>query len=125
MKNLLIVTAVIEVGAGIVFLALPSLGTSQLVGQSLETTAGLTLARITGVLLLFLGIVCWLAQYDSKSRAARWLVGTLAFYNAAIITVLVYAGTALGLTSSGLWPAVLVHAAMTIWCLMSLLKSHP
>src|SRR5574341_2571177 len=118
MKNLLTITAVLEVGAGIVFLAIPSLVTGQLFGSSLETAAGLTLTRIAGVLLLSLGIACWLVHYDSKSRAARGLVGTLAFYNTAIIAVLMYANIGLGLRSSGLWPAVLIHAAMAVWCVM-------
>ena len=57
---------------------------------------------------------------EGQSRAARGLVGTLAFYNAAIVTIFVYADLGLGVSSSGLWPGALVHAAMAVWCVASL-----
>jgi len=46
-------------------------------------------------------------------------------HNAAIFTVLAYAGIGLGLSGIGLWPTVLVHATMTVWCATTLLRSHP
>ncbi len=124
MKNVLTTTAVIEVGAGLTLVALPSLAAMSLFGSSLDTPSGLTAVRVAGAALLAIGVACWLARHDGQSHAARGLVGTLVFYNAAIITVLVYASIGLGLSSDGLWPSVLVHAAMTVWCVMSLLKSH-
>ena len=125
MKNVLTMTAVIEVGAGLLLLALPSLAGTLLFGSSLDTPAGLTVVRVAGAALLAIGVACWVARHDGQSHTARGLVGTLVFYNAAILTVLVYAGIGLGLSSNGLWPSALVHAAMTVWCVTSLLKSHP
>jgi hypothetical protein len=124
MKRLLAVTAVIEIGAGLGLVALPSLAATQLLGSPLDMPAGSTIVRISGVALFALGMACWLARNDAQSHAARGLVGTMAFYNAAILTVLVYAGIGLGLSSNGLWPAALVHAAMTVWCVISL-RSNP
>jgi hypothetical protein len=49
----------------------------------------------------------------------------MALYNAGIFTVLVYAGLGLGLSGIGLWPTVLVHAGMTLWCVTGLLRSRP
>jgi hypothetical protein len=122
MKNLLIITAVLEAGAGLVMVALPLLPATLMLGSSLDTPVALTVARVAGVALLALGVACWLAHHDGQSPAARGLVGGMVVYNAGVFTVLVYAGIGLGLSSSGLWPTVLVHAAMTVWCVMSLLN---
>jgi hypothetical protein len=45
----------------------------------------------------------------------------LIVYNAGVFAVLAYAKIGLGLSGIGLWPAVLVHFIMTIWCVLSLL----
>ena len=125
MKNVLTMTAVLEVGAGLLLLVLPSLAATLLFGSSLDTPAGLAVARVAGAALLTIGVASWLARQDGQSQAARGLVGALVLYNAAIITLSVYAGIGLGLSSNGLWPSALIHAAMTIWCVISLLKSRP
>ena len=122
MKNLLTLEAVIEVGAGLGMVVLPSLLVTLLLGSSLDTPVALTVARVAGVALLALGIACWLARHDGQSRAARGLLGAMVVYNAGVFMVLAYAGIALGLQSIGLWPVVVVHAAMTVWCVMGLVN---
>jgi hypothetical protein len=122
MKNLLTVEAVIEVGAGVGMVVLPSLLATLLLGSSLDTPVALTVARVAGVALLALGIACWLARHDGQSRAARGLLGAMVVYNAGVFMVLVYAGIGLGVSGTGLWPVVVVHAAMTVWCVMGLLN---
>ena len=122
MKNLLTLEAVIEVGAGLGMVVLPSLLVTLLLGSSLDTPVALTVARVAGVALLALGIACWLARHDGQSRAARGLLGAMVVYNAGVFMVLAYAGIALGLSGIGLWPVVVVHAAMTVWCVMGLVN---
>jgi len=80
----------------------------------------LTVARMAGVALLALGVACWFARNDGRSHAARGLVVTMTLYNAGIFTILVYGRTGLGLSGIGLWATVLIHAIMTVWCVMSL-----
>jgi PPE-repeat protein len=125
MKSLLTMTAVIEGGTGLVLVALPSPLAALLLGSSLKTPVALTVARVAGVALIAAGVACWLARHDGQSRAARGLVGAMALYNAGIFTVLVYAGLGSGLVGIGLWPTVLVHAAMTLWCVTSLPRNRP
>ena len=123
MKNLLTLTAVIEAGTGLVLVAFPSQLATLLLGSSLDAPVALTVARVAGVALLALGVACWLARHDGQSRAAKGLVGAMVLHNAAIAALLVYAGIGLGLSSIGLWPAVLLHAVMTVWCVRCLLNA--
>ena len=121
-KNLLTLAAVFEAGTGFALLAVPSIVAKLLLGSSLDSPAALAVARVAGVALLALGVACWLARHDGQSRAAKGLVGAMVIYNAAIATVLVYAFIGGELSGIGLWPVVVVHALMTIWCVMLLLN---
>ena len=120
MKNLLTVTAVLEAGTGVALVSIPSLVATLLLGSSLDAPVPLTVARVAGVALLALGVACWLARHDRQSRAAKGLVGAMALYNAAIVTVLLYAGIGLKLSGIGLWPVVVLHVVMAVWCIMLL-----
>ena len=120
MKSLLIVTAALETATGLVLLALPSLVVLFLLGESLDAPAALVVARVTGAAMLSLGVACWLARSDEKSRAAVGLVTAMLLYNAAAVSVLLYASIGLALSGIGLWPAVLLHAALAVWCIACL-----
>jgi len=41
-------------------------------------------------------------------------------FNGGATGVILYAGPGLGLSGVAFWPAVLYHAAMGVWCLVSL-----
>jgi hypothetical protein len=125
MKKLLTMTAVIETGPGLLMVILPSLAATLLFGSPLDTPAGLTAGRSAGAALVAIGVASWLTRNDGQSRAARGLVGALTIYNTAIVAIFAYAGLVLGLSSTGFWPAVLVHAAMAVWCVVSLLRRQP
>lgn len=120
MKTLHTVSAVIELGAGLVLLCFPSATAVLLIGAPLETAAALTAARVGGAGLLALGVACWFARNDAQSHAARGLVVALLLYDLAAVAVLAYAGFGFGLHGVGLWPAVILHAAMAVWCIACL-----
>jgi hypothetical protein len=123
-NTLLIATAVIESGAGLALLCLPSTTVALLVGAPLEAPAALTAARVGGTGLLTLGVACWLARSDMQSRAARGLVAAMVLYNLGAVFVLAAAGIRQQPVGPALWPAVVLHAAMTVWCIVSLLTSE-
>ena len=125
MKNLLATTAVLEFGTGLMLVAIPSVLATLLLGAQLDTPVGLTVARVGGFALLTIGTACWVARLDSHSPVARGLAGAMMIYNAGSVAILVYAGLVLRLLGIGLWPVVVVHAAMTAWCIASLLGRRP
>lgn len=116
LKNLLIFTAVIEVGAGIVLVFCPSATISLLLTSTLDTSASIALARVAGAALFALGIAAWFAHYDQYSLAARGFAGAMILYNLSVFIVLVAAGMTPQPVGVAFWPAVIVHAAMSIWC---------
>jgi hypothetical protein len=119
-------TAVIELGAGIALLCLPSSAADLLLGAPLEVPAALAVARVGGIALLTLGVACWLARDDIHSPAARALVTAMVLYNLGVVLILGIAGIRSLPTRVVLWPgAVLLHVVMAAWCVMSLLSWKP
>lgn len=120
MRMFLIVTGVFEAATGIALAASPSLPVSLLLGPSLDTRGGLVIGRLAGAALLTLGMGCYLARNDPASHAARGLVAAMLFYNIAATTLLAHARLGLGLPGIGLWPATVLHAGLTVWCIACL-----
>ena len=120
MKLLLIISAVIEAGAGLALLLIPTVGVSALLGAPLDTPTGLVAARIAGAALVALAIACWQARNGERGSPARGVVEAMLFYNFAATVVLVYAGIRLDLRSAILWPAIILHLGLGAWCLLNL-----
>ncbi len=119
-KLMFIVTAAIEAGAGLALMVFPAVPVSLLLGTSLDSIGGLLVARVAGAALLALGLACWLARNDDQSRTSAALIAAMSLYNVVAVAIFIYAGTALELSGIGMWPAVLLHLAMAIWCLACL-----
>ena len=103
MKKVLIFAAVAEVATGLALLTVPSLVGRLLLGEELAGVA-LPVARVTGIALIALGIACW---------PGSPLVGMLA-YSVAVTLYLAYIGFA-GLSAGVLlWPAVALHAVLSV-----------
>jgi hypothetical protein len=123
-STLYVATAAIELGAGLALLTCPSATAVLLVGAPLEAPASLTVARVAGAALLALSIACWLARDDAHSRAARGLLAAMVLYNFGVAVLPGAAGIRSQAVGIALWPAVMLHAAMTVWCIASLLGGN-
>jgi hypothetical protein len=122
MKRFLTLTAIIEAATGLALIAVPAIVVRLLLGAEISG-ASVPLGRVAGAALLALGVACWLARDDTQSRAARGLVVAMLMYNIVATAVLAFAGIGLGLHGVALWPAVVLHAAMAVWCIVCLRRS--
>src|SRR6266478_7839399 len=122
MSRLLKLAAIIEAATGLALIAVPAIVVRLLLGAEISG-ASIPLARVAGAALLALGVACWLARDDTQSRAARGLVVAMLMYNIPATAVFAFAGIGLGLQGVMLWPAVVLHAAMAVWCIVCLRRS--
>jgi hypothetical protein len=120
LKKLLTLTAIIEAATGLALIAVPAIVVRLLLGSPLDTSAAVMLGRVAGAALLALGVACWLARDDTQSRTTGGLVVAMLIYNIAATAFLAFAGIGLGLHGVALWPAVVLHAAMAVWCVACL-----
>jgi riboflavin transporter FmnP len=120
LKALLTTTTVLELATGIGLVAVPEMVSSILLGEALGASAGVVVARIAGAALISLAIACWMGRRDTRSRVALGIVAAMLFYNVAVIVLLLAARYGMGLSSIGLIPAALLHAALTVWCVVCL-----
>ena len=103
MKKVLIFAAVAEALTGLALLVVPSMVGQLLLGQQLAGVA-LPIARVTGIALIALGIACW---------PATPLVGML-FYSSIVMLYLGYVALAGEFVGVLLWPAIVLHATLSI-----------
>ena len=106
--------------AGLLLLLFPSQAVSLLVGTPLEGPSGYVLGRIAAAGLLALGIACWVARDESKSRAAAGLILALVLYDAIVVVLLLYVRLVAGNSGLILWPAVALHFALGAWSVLCL-----
>jgi len=123
MKLLLRLTALIEAGTGLGLIAVPAVVVRLLLGGELPG-AGVPLGRVAGVALLALAVACWFASSDTQSCAARGIVSAMALYNIGAVLILSVAGIQSQPVGLALWPAVILHAIMAVWCLTSLMRKE-
>jgi hypothetical protein len=112
------VTALVEVVAGLALLAVPSVAISLLLGVGHASPDALAIGRLGGAGLLAIGVACWIAHRDTGSPSQRGLVFGALVYNVGAVAVLAYAGSILAMAGALLWPAVVLHAGLTAWCLV-------
>lgn len=119
---LLSVTSLIEAIAGFALLVSPSSVVMILLGAQPQSPSELVVARIAGAALLALAVACWRARPDASSRSAAGLIAAMLVYNSATVLILTVAGLSSGPLGIALWPAVVLHAAMAVWCITCVRK---
>jgi hypothetical protein len=119
MKRLLTTTALIETATGLGLICVPAMVVRLLLGSEI-LGAGIPLGRLAGVALVALGIACWLGSFDIESCGTRGVVSAMALYNLGAVLILGCAGLQSQAIGILLWPAVILHAAMAVWCVACL-----
>lgn len=120
MKRLLTITAIFEGITGLALLSIPSFFVMLLLGDKLVEPGGIMIGRLAGVALVTLSIICWFYQ---KVPDASVIVRAMLLYNVAASALLVYASL-IGFSGLGLWPAILLHIGLALWCIQSLKKNN-
>jgi hypothetical protein len=102
MRKVLIFAAVAEATTGLALLMVPPFVGLLLLGEEF-TGAGIVSGRVAGIALIALGVACW---------PGPPVAGMLA-YSAPVALYLSYLGFTGGLTGILLWPAAVLHVALT------------
>jgi hypothetical protein len=104
MKKVLTIAAVLEAATGVALIVVPSLVGRLLFGAELTGVAN-PAVHVTGIALLALGVGCF-----PRSTA---FCGMLT-YSALVTMYLAYLGLVDGFAGILLWPAVVLHAILTV-----------
>jgi len=104
MKNVLQLSAVGEIAPGLALLIVPSLVGRLLLGEELAGVA-IPVGRVLGIALIALGVSCW------PGRTALCGMLTYSILATGYLAWLGIRGESVGPL---LWPAVVLHAALTL-----------
>lgn len=117
MKLLLTITALVEVATGLALAIVPSLVVSVLLGTSLTGASAILIGRLAGAALITIAFACWLSRNDTQISV---MVKVMLAYNIFSTALLVYAALVERISGPGLWPAVLLHVGLLVWCVSSM-----
>ena len=112
MMRVLDVAAFAEIATGLALVVVPSFVGQVLLGEVL-TGAAIPTARVAGIALIALGVACW------KSGLLAMLI-----YSVTVTLYLAYLGLWGGFSGILLWPAVGLHAALSVLLWRSRPKSN-
>jgi hypothetical protein len=104
MKGIIILACITEIATGLTLIVQPTLVTKLLFGAEVAG-AGIAASRVAGIGLFALGIACW-----PGSAALRGLLA----YNVLATAFLAYLAIGGGWAGSALWPAVGLHAILSL-----------
>ena len=104
MKRALLIASIFEAATGSALLIEPSMVGQLLLGEGL-TGVAISIARLTGIALIALGVACW----PGPPRLG------MTIYNAAAALYLAYIGFSGNFGGMLLWPAVIGHMVLTVF----------
>ena len=119
MEKVLTLAAVAEEATGVALLVDPSLVGRLLLGAELAG-ASIPVARVTGIALIALGVSC--LPRSVWAGLSHALIGMLT-YSLLVTVYLLYLGVRGEWVGPLLWPAVAVHAVLTMLLVVSLFRA--
>jgi hypothetical protein len=102
--------AAIEGATGLVLIVYPQAVSNLLLGADLAG-AGIAVGRVAGIALLSLGMLCWISRQHANKTAT---LAAMLTYNLLVTTYLMYLGFGGALVGTLLWPAIAIHAVLTV-----------
>jgi hypothetical protein len=118
MRRVLAVAAAGEAVTGLALAIDPPLVVRLLLGAE-PLGAGLAISRVAGIALLALGVACWPVR-DAIARPPA--LRAMSTYNVLATLYLLSLGVRGEWVGRLLWPAVVLHAVLTVWCFVVLLR---
>ena len=110
-RRVLAAAAVLEIVTGLVLIIDPIVVVRLLLGADVSGQRT-PLGRVAGIALLALGLACW--PGDQTANGGGPAFRAMLTYNVLITLYLAYLGIVGHLAGLLLWPAVAVHAALTV-----------
>ena len=107
MKKLLTLAAIGETATGLALLIVPSLVVRLLFNAEI-VSVGVVMSRLVGIALIGLGVACW---PGTDTRQTSYGMVTYSVLAMLYLTHIGVRGESVGLL---LWPAVVVHAVLTL-----------
>ena len=110
-RKLYIFAAAVETATGLALIIYPPIVTELLLGEGVSGT-GLALGRVAGFALLSLGLACWPSRVEVGGKTLS--LRAMLTYNLLITVYLLVLGAGGESTGKLLWPAVVLHGALTL-----------
>lgn len=120
MRRFFLVSALLEIPAGLAFFVAPLFQVGAFFGTTLDGPGGMALARLPGSALTAIGLACWFARRDAGSPAARGLAVAMLLYNASAVGLVLTTALVSHVSAIGLWPVAVIHGGMAVWCIACL-----
>ena len=105
----MLLDAGLEIVTGVALIAAPNVVSRLLLGVSLSG-GGIAVGRVAGLGLLSLGVACWPSATDASVQTTRALLT----YNLLTTLYLGYLRIGGGFDGYLLWPAIVLHAVLTV-----------
>jgi hypothetical protein len=116
----LLITAIVEIAAGLALLIAPAVAIALVFGVDLSEPAALFLARWLGVALFAIGLAGALARDEPSGAAGRGVAVAAVVYDVGVALLFVVMAVGSRLAGPVLWPAVGLHTILTVWGLLCL-----
>lgn len=114
------VAAAIEAVTGLVMILFPQGLIRLLLGTDVMGIS-IVIGRVAGIALLSLGIGCWMGRQAVDSG---WALVAMLIYNSLVTIYLTLIGFGTVFVGILLWPAAVLHAALTALLAYSLIKTR-
>ena len=109
-RSVLGVAAAVEAVTGLLLIVAPHLLAKLLLGAEVMGVS-IVIGRVAGIALLSLGVGCWFGRQEATGG---WALAAILLYNVLVTLYLAWVGLGAEFVGVLLWPAVVVHAVLTV-----------